>query len=171
MFTTQIQRLLLLEIMSYGYGVSKFWYFIEINFNFLLFQGQPGYGGGYGGHPGGGFPGAPAVNPETQAIFSKVDKDGSGKITADELKTALVNGKGQNFSDHACLLMISMFDGDKSGTIGVVEFERLYNYINQWLNCFKTYDRDSSGAIEEPELFQALSQVSRTEKLFSRSYW
>lgn len=100
------------------------------------------------------------MNPEIQAIFTKVDKDGSGKITADELKTALVNGKGQNFSDQACMLMISMFDSDRSGTITVVEFERLYNYINQWLNCFKTYDRDSSGAIEEAELFQALSQVS-----------
>lgn len=102
----------------------------------------------------------PQVSPEIQGIFAKVDKDGSGKITADELKTALVNGKGQNFSDHACALMISMFDGDKSGTISVVEFERLYTYINQWLQCFKAYDRDSSGAIEEAELFQALSQVS-----------
>jgi peflin len=72
----------------------------------------------------------------------------------------LVNGKGQNFSDQACALMISMFDGDRSGTIQLHEFDRLYNYINQWLSCFKAFDRDSSGAIEEPELFQALSQVS-----------
>lgn len=28
------------------------------------------------------------------------------------------------------------------------EFERLYNYVNQWLTVFKTYDRDQSGSIE-----------------------
>jgi len=26
-----------------------------------------------------------------------------------------------------------MFDNDASGTIDVYEFEKLYNYINQWL--------------------------------------
>jgi Ca2+-binding EF-hand superfamily protein len=115
---------------------------------------------GYGGYPG-GYPGQQQqVSPETQAIFSQVDKDRSGKINAQELQGALVNGKGQNFSDHCCALMISMFDMDKSGTIDVYEFEKLFNYINSWLNCFKAYDRDQSGSIEEPELSQALSQVS-----------
>lgn len=52
-----------------------------------------------------------------------------------------------------------MFDADRSGTIDVYEFEKLFNYINQWLSCFKAYDRDSSGAIEEAELGQALSQM------------
>lgn len=55
--------------------------------------------------------------------------------------------------------MIAMFDADRSGTIDVAEFEKLFNYINQWLNCFKAYDRDQSGAIEEAELMQALSQM------------
>lgn len=55
--------------------------------------------------------------------------------------------------------MISMFDTDKSGTIDVYEFEKLFNYVNQWLNCFKAYDRDQSGAIEEAELLQALTQM------------
>lgn len=55
--------------------------------------------------------------------------------------------------------MIAMFDADRSGTIDVAEFEKLFNYINQWLNCFKAYDRDNSGAIEEAELMQALSQM------------
>lgn len=55
--------------------------------------------------------------------------------------------------------MISMFDADKSGTIDVYEFEKLFAYVNQWLQCFKAYDQDSSGAIEEAELAQALSQM------------
>lgn len=45
-----------------------------------------------------------------------------------------------------------MFDQNGSGTIGIYEFEKLYNYINQWLQVFRTYDRDSSGYIDEGEL-------------------
>jgi Ca2+-binding EF-hand superfamily protein len=55
--------------------------------------------------------------------------------------------------------MISMFDADRSGTIDVQEFERLFAYINQWLACFKAYDRDGSGAIEEAELAAAFTQM------------
>lgn len=99
------------------------------------------------------------MSPETQSIFGQVDKDRSGKINAQELQAALVNGKGQNFSDNCCALMISMFDTDRSGTIDVYEFEKLFTYINSWLNCFKAYDRDQSGAIEEAELTQALAQM------------
>lgn len=47
-----------------------------------------------------------------------------------------------------------MFDNDASGTIDINEFEKLFNYINQWLTVFKTYDRDSSGHIDEAELYQ-----------------
>jgi peflin len=52
-----------------------------------------------------------------------------------------------------------MFDADRSGTIDVNEFEKLFAYINQWLAVFKTYDRDQSGQIEEAELMQALTQM------------
>lgn len=83
----------------------------------------------------------------------------SGKINAQELQAALVNGQGKNFSSEACRLMISMFDTDKSGTIDVNEFQQLYNYINQWIAVFRTYDRDQSGHIEEAELSQALQQM------------
>lgn len=55
--------------------------------------------------------------------------------------------------------MIGMFDHDKSGTIDINEFQQLFNYINQWLNVFRNYDRDQSGAIEEHELAQALQQM------------
>jgi len=47
-----------------------------------------------------------------------------------------------------------MFDHDKSGTIDIQEFQQLYNYINQWIATFRTYDRDNSGHIEESELSQ-----------------
>lgn len=124
------------------------------------------YGGGYGapqggyGAPQGGYaPQTPGVNPDTQRWFSMVDRDRSGKINAEELKAALINGRGENFSDRACKLMISMFDKDSSGTIDIYEFDKLYAYINQWLQVFKTYDRDQSGHIEEVELSQAFTQM------------
>lgn len=89
-----------------------------------------------------------------QQWFQAVDRDHSGKITWQELQTALVNAQGQNFSETACRLMIGMFDRDKSGTIDITEFSQLYIYINQWLSVFKNYDRDQSGNIEEVELAQ-----------------
>ncbi|VVC94384.1 unnamed protein product [Leptidea sinapis] len=93
---------------------------------------QPGYGqpGNYGqlemGH--GPYPSVGAggtVSPQVQQWFRAVDKDQSG-----------------------------MFDKDRSGTINLEEFDKLYTYINQWLAVFKTYDTDQSGHIEEKELSQ-----------------
>ncbi|XP_047510160.1 peflin isoform X1 [Pieris napi] len=112
---------------------------------------------GHGPYPSMG-PGG-TVSPQVQQWFRAVDKDQSGFITAIELKAALVNGQGQNFSDTACNLMIGMFDKDRSGHINLEEFDKLYTYINQWLAVFKTYDTDQSGHIDQPELSQALGQM------------
>lgn len=49
------------------------------------------------------------INPDVQQWFSMVDKDGSGQITATELKSVLANGQGGTFSDIACKLMIGTF--------------------------------------------------------------
>lgn len=103
--------------------------------------------------------GEATVSPEVQQWFQAVDKDKSGHIQWEELQSALVNGKGENFSAIACKLMIGMFDQDKTGTIGLNEFQLLYGYINQWLTVFRTYDRDQSGSIEEAELAQAFQQM------------
>jgi Ca2+-binding EF-hand superfamily protein len=62
--------------------------------------------------------------------------------------------------DYIHHLCPGMFDRDRSGTIDVNEFQLLYNYINQWLAAFRTYDRDSSGHIEEPELAQGIVLLS-----------
>lgn len=121
-------------------------------------QQHPGaYPGQYGGYAAP--PQQPPVSPEIQNIFRNVDKDNSGKINSLELQSALITGRGDHFSDTACNMMIGMFDQDRSGTIDIYEFEKLYNYINQWLQIFKTYDRDASGHIEEAELSQALAQM------------
>uniref|UniRef100_A0A6P7GX58 Peflin-like n=1 Tax=Diabrotica virgifera virgifera TaxID=50390 RepID=A0A6P7GX58_DIAVI len=132
------------------------------------FAQQQGFGqpqGGFGQPQGGGFaaPGGYGqpnqINPDVQSWFQAVDKDRSGQISWEELQAALINGQGENFSPTACKLMISMFDIDHSGTIGINEFQLLYNYINQWLAVFKNYDRDGSGSIDETELTQAFQQM------------
>lgn len=52
------------------------------------------------------------------------------------------------------IFFLGMFDKDMSGTIDIMEFQQLYNYINQWLSSFKAYDKDGSGFIDEEELTQ-----------------
>ncbi|KAK3697237.1 hypothetical protein QZH41_010135, partial [Actinostola sp. cb2023] len=86
-----------------------------------------------------------------------VDQDRSGKITADELRQALVNSNWSNFNEETCRLMIGMFDKDKSGTIDIHEFTALWNYIQQWKSCFDGFDTDRSGTIDAQELNTAFS--------------
>lgn len=50
--------------------------------------------------------GTPGVSPDVERMFSAVDTDRSGKITPKELQQALQNGKGQNFSDRCCQLLV-----------------------------------------------------------------
>ena len=50
-------------------------------------------------------------------VFSQVDKDRSGQISADELGQALANGTWAPFNPETIRQMIGMFDRDYSGTI------------------------------------------------------
>lgn len=63
------------------------------------------------------------------------------------------------FSEETCKMMISMFDKNMSGTIDVVEFGQLFNYVNQWRDMFISFDRDRSGSIEHLEFSQALQKL------------
>lgn len=96
---------------------------------------------------------------DVEKRFKKVDKDNSGKITKNELKAALINAKGEQFSDVTCQLLIDMFDKDNDGTIDVHEFQFLFDYINEWLRVFKTFDSNKSGNIEYTELCGAFEKM------------
>lgn len=47
-----------------------------------------------------------------------------------------------------------MFDSQNTGQLDIHQFTKLFEYINQWLNIFKTYDRNGSGQIDDQELNQ-----------------
>lgn len=53
--------------------------------------------------------GIPGVSPDVERMFGAVDTDRSGKITPSELQKALQNGKGQNFSDRCCQLLVCKY--------------------------------------------------------------
>ncbi|CAG5115148.1 unnamed protein product [Candidula unifasciata] len=134
---------------------------------------QQGYGGGpphqtYGsqhisgpaGNYGSGgaqfFSGAPpGVDPELWTWFQAVDADHSGKITANELQQALLNGNWSPFNAETCRLMIGMFDRDRNGSIDIHEFAALWKYIQDWKACFDRFDTDRSGNIDANELSNA----------------
>ena len=52
--------------------------------------------------------------------------------------------------------MFNIFDVDHSGTINFNEFVGLWKYIEDWKNCFRSFDRDNSSTIDSNELMDAL---------------
>lgn len=55
--------------------------------------------------------------------------------------------------------MITLFDKDNTASINLHEFGQLFNFINQWTQVYRSYDRDNSGTIDENELNTALQQM------------
>lgn len=47
-----------------------------------------------------------------------------------------------------------MFDTQNVGSVDIQQFNKMFEYVNQWLNIFKTYDRNASGLIDDQELNQ-----------------
>ncbi|KAJ7288830.1 hypothetical protein C8J57DRAFT_1281378 [Mycena rebaudengoi] len=118
--------------------------------------GPGGYGGGFAPPPASGPP--PGADPQLWSWFSSVDTDRSGAITAPELERALINGDWTPFDLDTVKLLMTIFDTDRSGTIGFNEFAGLWKYIKDWQNVFKHFDRDRSGSIDGAELRDALAQ-------------
>ncbi|KAH9485857.1 Programmed cell death protein 6 [Psilocybe cubensis] len=118
--------------------------------------GAPSYGGGFAAPGPRGAP--PGADPQLWNWFSTVDTDRSGAITATELERALINGDWTPFDLDTVKLLMSIFDTDRSGTIGFNEFSGLWKYVKDWQNVFKHFDRDRSGTIDGGELREALGQ-------------
>ncbi|KAI0774929.1 hypothetical protein BD413DRAFT_537763 [Trametes elegans] len=125
------------------------------------YGGPPGYGGG-GPGPGGFAPAPPGpppgADPQLWSWFSAVDTDRSGHISVHELQKALINGDWTPFDLDTVKLLMTIFDTDRSGTIGFNEFAGLWKYIKDWQNVYRHFDRDQSGSIDTAELQDALRQ-------------
>lgn len=65
--------------------------------------------------------GAPTADDELREAFSVFDKDGNGLISAEELKSALLN-LGEKLEDHEIKAMIAVADKDGNGQIDYEEF-------------------------------------------------
>ena len=50
-----------------------------------------------------------------------------------------------------------MFDRNHRGTVNFQDFTALWKYVTDWQACFRTFDRDNSGAIDKNELKNALT--------------
>ncbi|TBU50658.1 EF-hand protein [Dichomitus squalens] len=118
-------------------------------------QGHATPAPGYGAPPPMQGP-PPGADPQLWQWFSAVDSDRSGAISVTELQAALVNGNWTRFDLDTVKMLMSIFDTDRSGTIGFNEFAGLWKYIQDWQNVFRHFDRDRSGSIEGAELSEAL---------------
>ena len=124
----------------------------------------------------------PGANPQLWSWFKAVDTDNSGSLTVDELQRALVNGDWSPFNIETVRNIVNMFDtsklqvqvfwgkvnvmcgfltlafflSDNTGTIDFNEFAGLWKYIEDWKQCFQTFDVDGSGSIDRTEMKNAL---------------
>ncbi|TFK50885.1 EF-hand [Heliocybe sulcata] len=135
--------------MSYNYGGQGY--------------GPPGGAPPSYGQPGGFAAGSaagppPGADPQLWNWFAAVDSDRSGQVSAYELEKALINGDWTPFDLDTVKMLMSIFDTDRSGTIGFNEFSGLWKYIKDWQNVFRHFDRDRSGTIDGRELSDALKQ-------------
>ncbi|KAH9169196.1 hypothetical protein EDB89DRAFT_2072771 [Lactarius sanguifluus] len=140
-----------------------------------------------GTYPNWGSDPAPLVAPpntqddEQVAWFTAIDQDNSGQVSAEELQSALMNGyggkrmsfcsqfrghvlitprAGPGFSSQTVKYLMSVFDLDGSGEIGIEEFKPLWDYVKQWREMFESFDYNQDGIIDATELSNALSHYN-----------
>jgi len=97
------------------------------------------------------------ADDEQLAWFTAIDQDNSGQISAAELQSALMNGYGgKPFSSGTVKYLMSVFDLNGNGEIGIDEFKPLWNYVKQWREMFDSFDDNKDGIIDAGELDKAL---------------
>jgi len=95
---------------------------------------------------------------ESVAWFLALDQDNSGQISAEELRCALMNeDSGRTFSFETVQYLMSVFDLDGSGEIGLEEFKPLWVYVTKWREMFESFDYNQDGIIDAAELESALN--------------
>lgn len=93
---------------------------------------------------------------ECYAWFFAIDQDGDGRLSSEELRSALLNEGGLRFSSNTVKYLMSIFDRDGNGVITFDEFEPLWVYMTHWRRMFDSFDADRDGRIDAIELGRAL---------------
>lgn len=76
------------------------------------------------------------------------------------MRLILIKMKTQNIKMTYHIHFISfvgMFDKQSRGTVSFEDFGALWKYVTDWQNCFRSFDRDNSGNIDQNELKTALT--------------
>jgi len=130
----------------------------------------------------GGAYAAPDTTALLQKLFKKLDKNGDGSVTKDELKTALSDANsGSAVSDSTVDDLFTQLDADGSGDVSELELEAAGQQMrpppggpggpgcaggpsasNMAQGLFQTADTDGDGKITKDQLFSALSQNGPT---------
>ena len=98
-----------------------------------------------------------------KAVFESVDADGSGTITAEELRDAL-RSKGAVLRPEDLQTLVQLIDTDATGTIDYDEFlaatlsQHQLMREDHMLRAFRHFDADDSGTISREELKLALGR-------------
>eukprot|EP01126_Amoeba_proteus_P066773 TRINITY_DN9729_c0_g1_i2.p1 TRINITY_DN9729_c0_g1~~TRINITY_DN9729_c0_g1_i2.p1 ORF type:complete len:152 (-),score=46.39 TRINITY_DN9729_c0_g1_i2:81-536(-) len=100
---------------------------------------------------------------ECRQAFALFDKDGNGNITVDELETVL-RSFGQTPTPDELHNMMKEVDIDGNGEIDFNEFLKMLarnitSSEDEIAECFKVFDKNSSGAIEPDELREVMESI------------
>ncbi|GAA0185714.1 calmodulin-related [Lithospermum erythrorhizon] len=105
---------------------------------------------------------------EVEKVFQRFDRNGDGRISADELKDVL-KALGSTSSPEDISLMMQEIDIDKDGYINLKEFssfikpkESSDGGINELKEAFDMYDENHNGLISANELHQILNQIGQS---------
>lgn len=57
----------------------------------------------------------------------------------------MMNVTGTDFSKETIIMLFGMFDTDETGGLDLVEFQQLYDFMNEWTNTFWRLDGRKRG--------------------------
>lgn len=101
---------------------------------------------------------------ELRSVFEKVDTNNSGRISARELSSALLNFDHTRFQDSTIELMIKLFSstsssGQASRSLNFDQFVSLWKYLSAYKKLFITADTNKSGTISFGEFQKIIEQI------------
>lgn len=105
------------------------------------------------------------LEQELKLVFEKVDKNGSGKISARELSYALINFDNTKFRDSTIILMIKLFSTNPksnslpSKLLNFDQFVNLWKHLASYKKLFMQADIDNSGDVSFGEFQNVLKEV------------